>query len=260
MKLIKPLSFFDLETTGTQVDQDRIVSIHILKIHPDGSRETKSSLINPTVPIPKGASDVHGITDEMVAGSPVFKQLAKGIFEFLLGSDLAGYNSNKFDIPMLIMEFHRCDIEFPTHDPTIFDGYLIEKRVNSHKLSEVFKRYTGKDLDGAHEAEADVNGTAMVVDCQIEVIRSQFPDLFDKDGTITPEILERFGNDGKTRFDYSGKCHIDQDGNVCWSFGKNRDNPVLNDRSYLNWVLNANFPGETITKLKTLLIEKSKEK
>lgn len=259
MKLIKPLSFFDLETTGTQVDQDRIVSIHVLKIHPDGHQETKNSLINPGIQIPQGATDIHGITDEKVSAAPTFKQLSKALFDFLLGSDLAGYNSNKFDIPLLIMEFHRCEIEFPTHDPVIFDGYLIEKRVNSHKLSEVFKRYTGIDLDGAHNAEADVEGTNTVVEHQMDVIRQRFPDVLNEDGTITPEILERFGNDGKTRFDYSGKCHIDGNGNVCWSFGKNRDNPVMNDRSYLNWVLNANFPGETKTKLKNLLIEKSKE-
>lgn len=250
LKLSRPLAFFDLETTGVQVDQDRIVSIYIMIIKPNDEKLTFNQLINPTIPIPKEASDVHGITDEMVATEPTFKDLAKDIFELLDGCDLAGYNSNRFDIPLLIMEFHRCQIEFPTHDPVMFDGMLIETVLKPRTLSEVYKNYTGVELDDAHDASADVGATFTVLDYQLDAIRKQFPDVLENDKPFTPEILESFGNNGKTRFDYSGKCHVDDDGNVCWSFGKNRNKPVSDDWNYLNWVLNANFPPETKTKLK----------
>ena len=260
MKINKPIVFFDLETTGTSTEHDRIIQIATTKIHPDGTREEKTRLINPGIPIPPGATEVHGITDEMVANQPTFKQIANALFDFFFGCDLAGYNSNDFDIPLLIQEFHRLSIEFPTWDPVTLDGMKIETLLNPRTLSAVFERYTGKKLDDAHQADADVSGTLTVLDHQLKEIHNRFPGVLDPDGHITPEAIEKWITDGKKRFDYSGKCYIDDDGVIRWAFGKNKDKDVFDvrERGYLNWVLNANFPAETKTKLKKLLIDNAK--
>lgn len=253
MKINKPIIFFDLETTGTNVDQDRIVQIHTTKIHPDGSKESKTRLVNPTIPIPTEASDVHGITDDMVKNEPPFKRIAKGMAEFFHGCDLAGYNSNRFDVPLLITEFGRAGIEFPTWDPVLIDGHALETILNPRTLSAVFERYTGIPLDDAHDAGADVAGTITVLDHQMEAIRERFPDVLNPDGTITPENLEKFVTDGKTRFDYSGKCYVNDDGVVCWNFGPHRNKPVLENKGFLGWVFKNDFPSETKTKLQKLI-------
>lgn len=255
MKIKNPLIFFDLETTGTSTEHDRIIQIPTHRIDPDGTVENKTRLINPGIPIPPEATAVHGITDEMVQDAPTFKQIAKGLSEYFDGCDFAGYNSNSFEFPMLIQEFHRCSIEFPTGDPVLLDSYLIEKTINSHKLSETFKRYTGKNLEGAHDAGADVEGTVTVLDHQLKIILERFPELLNGEDHITPEMLQTFTQGDKKRFDYAGKCYVDESGAVCWSQGKHYNKPVLTDRGYLNWVLNANFPAETKKKLKELLIK-----
>lgn len=248
MKLQRPIVFFDLETTGVNITTDRIVQIAAIKIDVDGTRTEKTTLINPTISIPKEATEVHGITDDMVKDQPTFKQISKSLFSFFEGCDIGGYNSDVFDVPLLIQEFHRCEIEFPTWEVFFLDGLKIERIINSHKLEETFKRYTGKTLENAHDALADTQATFEVISEQIGVING--------DGTrnedITIEQLDKFIQGDNLRFDYAGKCYMKEDV-VYWSFGKNKDNPVLDDRGYLNWVLTSDFPIQTKKKLKELL-------
>lgn len=250
MKLNKPLIIFDLETTGTDITIDRIVQIATMKLFPNGECEEKEYLINPGIPIPKEASEVHGITDEMVKDAPTFKQLANAMNDYFKGSDIGGYNSDNFDVPLLMQEFHRCEIEFPSWELNFVDMLKIERIVNSHKLSETYKRYTLQDLDDAHDAMADVKGTKTVFDHQLELLKET--EGFEEGVTI--ESIDKFCQGDNERFDYAGKAYI-KDGVVYWSFGKWKDHPVLDDRGYLNWVLSSNFPIETKKKLKELLIK-----
>jgi len=258
MLIDKPLAMLDLETTGINIQQDRIVSIAVIKKLPDGSKETKSVLINPGIPIPPQASEVHGITDEMVQDKPMFKHIAKSLLDFLFGCDLGGYNSDHFDIPMLIQEFHRCGIQFPQWEMNQVDSLKIERILNSHKLEHTFQRWTGKPMENAHDALADITATDKVLDLQIErlaKIMADDPDWNEKE--INPRNIDQYCQGDKKRFDVAGKTY-QSDGTVFWSFGKNMNQPVLEDRSYLNWVLNSDFPIETKEKLKTLIIEKQK--
>jgi len=248
MKLTRPLALFDLETTGTNTQQDKIVSIAVIKILPDGSKEQKTMLIDPGIPIPPQATEVHGITDQMVQGKPKFINISKSLKDFLNGSDIGGYNSDEFDLQMLIQEFHRCQIEFPDWELNLVDAFKIERKLNPHTLGDTYKRYTGKDLEGAHDAMEDTIATELVLECQV----SRLVELMEGE-EITVEFLDKFAQGENTRFDYAGKAYV-KEGVVYWSFGKNRDKDVLKDRSYLNWVLNSDFPIQTKKKLKGVLL------
>lgn len=253
LKLFRPIVFFDLETTGTSIQQDKIVQIAVLKMEIDLKQvEKKVHLLDPGISIPKEASDVHGITDEMVQGKPKFSQIAKSLKDYMTGCDLGGYNSDNFDIPLLIQEFHRCKISFPDWDLNVVDSLKIERIVNSHKLSETYKRYFNKDLDDAHDAMVDTDATVKIFMEQIQKIK----DVDDFEGEITIESIDKFCQGENERFDLAGKCYV-KDGVVCWSFGKNMNKPVMEDRSYLNWVLNSDFPIQT-KQLLTDLLTKNK--
>lgn len=255
MKLYKSLILLDLETTGTSIQHDRIIQIAVIKIDMDSVREKKTHLINPGIPIPPGATEIHGITDAMVAGKPMFKEIAKAFKDYCSGCDLGGYNSDSFDIPMLIAEFHRCQIEFPDWELNFIDSYKIEQKLNSHSLSDVYRRYTGNDLDDAHDAMIDAEATETVLMHQLDIIESMDKqDGFDPDD-VTPEFIDNWCQGENKRFDYAGKTYI-KDGIVYWSFGKNKDEPVLDDRGYLNWFLNADFPIQSKKIIKELLISK----
>jgi DNA polymerase-3 subunit epsilon len=253
MKLVKPLVFFDLETTGVNITTDRIVQIAIVKMNVDGSTEEKTRLINPEMPIPKEATEVHGITDEMVKDQPTFKQVAKTLKEVFRDCDIAGFNSDDFDVPLIIQEFARVQIEFPDWELDFVDVLKVERKVNSHKLGETFKRYTGETLEGAHDALEDTRATKTVFEHQMSRLTEIFSENEDFDGKFTPKMIDEFCQGDKKRFDYAGKTHI-KEGVVYWSFGKCKDQPVLDDRGYLNWVLNQDFPIETKNKLKALIV------
>ncbi len=242
MKLTRPIIFFDLETTGTDIVYDRIVQIGAIKMNPDRTQEEKNVLINPTIPIPKEASDVHGITDEMVKNKPKFRQVAKAMFEWFKGCDLGGYNSDNFDLPMLIEEFSRAGIEFPEGEIHLVDVLKIERMVNSHKLEETFKRYTGNSLEDAHDAMADIKATVTVI-----VHQSEEHDIPD-----SPKEIDEFLQGETQRVDYAGKI-IMQDGVAVWSFGKNRGKPVNTDISYAQWVLSSNFSNDTKKHVRRLI-------
>ena len=252
LKLIKPIVFFDLETTGTSVQQDRIVQIAVLKIpvNPDEKVERKTHLIDPGVNIPTEATEVHGITNEMVQGKPKFAQIAKALKEWMTGCDLGGYNSDNFDIPMLIQEFHRCGISFPDWELNVIDVIKIERILNSHKLSETYKRYFKKELSDAHDAMVDTDATVDVFLKQLDSLKDQ-PDL-----ELSIESIDKFCQGENERFDLSGKCYVKNE-TVFWSFGKFMNKPVLDDRGYLNWVLNSDFPLQT-KQLLTELLTKNK--
>jgi DNA polymerase-3 subunit epsilon len=244
MNITRPIVFFDIESTGLDLSKDRAVSIATIKIDLEGKTTEKNILINPEMIIPKEASDIHGITDEMVADAPTFKQISKSLFSYFENCDMAGFNSDYYDVPLLMKEFSRCGIEFPTWELNLVDVLKFERILNSNKLEEVYKRYTGKALEGAHDALNDIRATFEVLMCQLQ-----------KNGKddLTPQDIDLMCQGERKRFDISGKTYLNANGEVCWSIGKNANNLVTKDTAYLNWVLNSNFPEETKAKLRTLL-------
>src|SRR4026209_1793281 len=173
LRLTKPIASIDLETTGVNPGTDRIVEIGILKVLPDGTRNVKRKLINPEIPIPKTASDVHGITDEMVQNAPKFKQVAHELEQMLDGCAIAGYNSNRFDIPLLMEEFLRAQVDFDMKSRKLLDIQNIFHKMEPRTLSAAYKFYCSKNLDGAHGAEADATATYEILEAQIE----RYPEL-----------------------------------------------------------------------------------
>ena len=244
MNITRPIVFFDLETTGLDLSSDRAVSIATLKIDLEGKTEEKKILINPEMDIPKEASDIHGITNEMVADAPTFKQISKSLFSYFENCDIAGFNSDYYDVPLLMKEFSRCGIDFPTWELNLVDVLKFERMLNSNKLGEVYLRYTGKELEGAHDAMNDIKATFEILMCQLE-----------KHGKndLTPQEIDLMCQGERKRFDLSGKTYLNANGEVCWSIGKNANNPVTKDTAYLNWVLKSDFPEVTKAKLRTLL-------
>lgn len=241
MEITRPIIFFDTETTGIDLTTSRIVQIACIKINLDGSKEEKNILINPTIKIPKEASDVHNITDEMVKDAPLFKQIAKSLYSFFDGCDIAGYNSDNFDVPLLIEEFGRCAIVFPDWEFNLIDVLKYERLLNPNNLGAVYKRYTGKELDDAHNALADVRATFEILMYQIENKPNQ-----------TPADIDLYCQGERRRHDIGGKTYIDNENVVRWSFGKNMHKPVLDDMGYYDWVLKNEFPTELKNKLKQL--------
>jgi DNA polymerase-3 subunit epsilon len=244
MNITRPIVFFDLETTGIDLSKDRAVSIATLKIDLEGKTTEKKILINPEMMIPKDASDIHGITDEMVVDAPTFKQISKSLFTYFENCDIAGFNSDYYDVPLLMKEFSRCGIEFPTWELNLVDVLKFERMLNSNKLEEVYKRYTGKALEGAHDALNDIRATFEVLMCQLQKHGKE---------DLTPQEIDLMCQGERKRFDISGKTYLNANGEVCWSIGKNANNPVTKDTAYLNWVLNSDFPEETKAKLRTIL-------
>jgi DNA polymerase-3 subunit epsilon len=242
MKLNRPIVFFDLETTGVEISTARIVQIACIKINMDGSTEEKMMLINPNIPIPQEASEVHGITNEMVKDAPFFSQIAKGLYSFFKGCDIAGYNSDSYDVPLLCEEFNRLSIIFLDWDYNLVDVLKYERLLRPNKLEDVYKRYTGKELEGSHDALNDTRATLEILFHQI-----------GKNEEISPADIDEFCQGSKKRFDIAGKTFINEDGVVFWSFGKNMNKPVLEDKGYLEWVLKNDFPSETKFKLKQIL-------
>jgi DNA polymerase-3 subunit epsilon len=244
----KPIIFFDLETTGVSITKDRIVQIAMIKLLPTGERDARKSLVNPLMPIPADSTAVHGITDEMVKDAPTFKQLSKSIIEFSEGCDLAGYNSDKFDIPLLIEEFGRIDLLWPEEGTLTLDMLKLERVLTSHKLGDTYKRYTGKDLEGAHDALADVEGTIAVLEGQILVLDKE--DIkWDLSDVCT---LAHFYNEGTQTWDFAGNFY-QADEKAYWNFGKHKDKLLDYDISYCNWFLSNEFSIDSKRKLRQYL-------
>ncbi len=235
--LTKPLCVFDLETTGVQVVSDRIVEMCVVKVMPDGEERTKVWRVNPGIPIPPQASAIHGITDEMVAECPRFSTIAHEVLQYLEGCDLAGFNSNKFDIPLLAEEFLRVGVDFEMGKRRTVDVQNIFHRMEERTLSAAYSFYCGEKLENAHNAEADVMATLHVLKAQLD----RYPE------TLQNEIgfLSDFSNRQRVA-DFAGFIAFDSEDQEIFTFGKYKGRRVrevlLQDNGYYSWVLNADFP------------------
>jgi DNA polymerase-3 subunit epsilon len=237
LKLEKPIVFFDLETTGVQVATDRIVEIAILKVFPNGNKESKTWLVNPTIPIPAVTTAIHGISDEKVANEPTFADLANEISALIHNCDLAGYNSNKFDIPLLAEEFLRVDIDFDMENRKAVDIQNIFHKLEQRTLVAAYKFYCDKDLTNAHSAEADTTATYEVLLAQLEKY-----DELENDVDFLAEYSQRGGKFA----DMAGFVRYNADGKEVLSFGKYRDvtlEQIWQDNpGYFSWINQADFP------------------
>ena len=259
LKLKKPLAFFDIESTGINVASDRIVEISVLKINVDGTEETKTKRINPGIPIPIESSLIHGIYDEDVKDAPSFKQIAKGLAQFLENCDLAGYNSNKFDIPILMEEFLRAEVDFDISKRKFVDVQNIFHQMEQRTLKAAYKFYCNKDLENAHSAEADIRATYEVLLSQIE--RYENTEYTDKKGNkYIPvqndvEALHTFTQVQKN-VDFAGTMVYNDKGDEVFNFGKHKGKKVSDvfqqEPSYYDWMMNGVFPLYTKKKLTEL--------
>lgn len=242
LQLKKPLAFIDLETTGVNLGTDRIVELAIVKILTDGTKSVKRKLINPGMPIPKQASDIHGITDEMVKDAPSFKQIAQEIKQMLDGCDFAGYNSNRFDIPLLMEEFLRAQVDFDMKNRKLLDVQNIFHKMEPRTLGAAYKFYCSKTLDGAHSAEVDASATYEILEAQIE----RYPEL----GTNIDSILKVIGEDQIVDF---ARRFIMENGVEVFNFGKFKGRPVADvlksEPQYYDWMMKGDFPQHTKQKL-----------
>ncbi len=236
LKLKNPIVFFDLETTGVNIVSDRIVEISYLKVMPNGRETTKTILINPTIPIPEEASSVHGISDEDVKDCPTFKEVAKEIVNDIEGCDLAGYNSNRFDIPLLAEELLRADIDIDLKKRKFVDVQVIFHKMEQRTLSAAYQFYCDKNLDNAHSAEADTKAT-------YEVLQSQLDRYSDLKNEI--EFLSEFTSYNKN-VDFAGRIIYNKDDEEVFNFGKYKGQKVEDvfqkDLGYYGWILNSDFP------------------
>lgn len=240
LRLSRPLCFFDLETTGTDPARDRIVELSVLRLDPDGQRATRTRRINPERPIPTEATKVHGIRDEDVREEPTFRQVAKGLLEFLGEGDLAGFNVHRFDVPLLDREFRDCGLDLGLARRRVLDAMTIFHRKEPRDLSAAVRFYLGRDLEGAHGAEADVEATASVLEAQLLRYEDLPRDVGELDAWCRPVPSGAVDRDGK--FVLRGDA-------VVFAFGKHQGRPLLEvarrQPDYLQWLLRqADFPPE----------------
>ncbi|NNV54490.1 3'-5' exonuclease [Limnovirga soli] len=242
LELQRPLAFIDLETTGISISNDKIVEIAIVKIMPDGSKLVKRKLINPQMPIPKNASDVHGITDEMVKDAPTFKQVANELKQFMDNCDMGGYNSNRFDVPLLIEEFSRAGMDFSIDGRKMVDAQKVFHQMEQRTLSAAYKFYCGKSLEEAHSAEADATATWEVLEAQVE----RYPAL----GNTVESIVKFTGEDDIVDF---ARRFIKVDGIEIFNFGKHKGKAVTEvlkaEPQYYDWMMRGDFAINTKQKL-----------
>lgn len=250
LNLTRPLCFFDLETTGVNVTKDRIVEIAILKLHPDGNKEDKTWRVNPECPIPPQASAVHGIYDADVADEPNFKSLSKKIHNFIKDADLAGYNSDRFDIPLLAEEMLRAEIDFDFKNFKTVDVQTIFHKMEQRTLTAALKFYCNEELVDAHSAMADTQATHDVLMAQLE----RYKDL---EGNVN--FLSEFTTRKKSA-DFAGFIVFNKEGQECFSFGKHKGKTVesiLEDEpGYFGWLINADFPMYTKKVLTAIRLRK----
>ena len=239
LNLKNPLVFFDLETTGIDIASDRIVEISYLKVFPNGAEESKTMRINPEMPIPKAATAIHGISDEEVKDSPTFKEIAKSLAKNIEGCDLAGYNSNRFDIPLLAEEFLRAWTDIDLKKRKFVDVQTIFHKMEQRTLSAAYKFYCEKELVGAHGAEADTKAT-------YEVLRSQLDRYPDLKNDIN--YLSDFSSYSKNA-DFAGRIVYDDKGMEYINFGKYKGRKVIDvlkeDTGYYGWIMSGNFALDT---------------
>jgi len=236
LKLTKPMCFFDLETTGISITKDRIVEISILKVFPNGKEERHTWKVNPEMPIPAETTAIHGISDEDVKDAPTFKQLGKEVHTLIKDSDLAGFNSNRFDIPLLAEEMLRVDLDFDMKSRVAIDVQTIFHKKEQRTLSAAYKFYCDETLENAHSAEADTFATYEILKAQLD----RYEDL-ENDTKFLAEFSSR-----KQFADFAGFIAFNKEGQECFSFGKHKGKLVLDvleqEPGYFGWLLNADFP------------------
>ncbi len=252
LKLTRPLAFIDLETTGINVASDRIVEIAILKLMPNGDKEMKSMRINPTIPIPALVTKIHGISDEDIKDSPTFKDAAVMLHKYIEGCDLAGYNSNKFDIPLLAEEFLRSEIEFDVSKIKLVDVQNIFHKMEQRTLAAAYLFYCGRPLENAHSADADITATWEILEAQLE----RYKEL-QNDVDFLSDFSSRSNN-----VDLAGRIVFNEQGIPVFSFGKHNGKPVTEifekEPSYYNWMMNGDFPLYTKKVLTQLRLQMRK--
>ncbi|MDG1743329.1 MAG: exonuclease domain-containing protein [Polaribacter sp.] len=236
LNLTRPIVFFDLETTGVNIVTDKIVEISILKVFPNGNKESKTWLVNPEMEIPQESINVHGITNEKVVSEPTFKELASEVNEMILDEDLAGFNSNRFDIPLLAEELMRVGIEFDMKNRKAIDVQVIFHKKEQRTLSAGYQFYCGKELEGAHGAEADTNAT-------YEILLAQLDKYNDIENSV--DALSNFSTHG-TRADFAGFILMNDEHQEVFSFGKYKgrivEEVLKENPGYNSWIQNADFP------------------
>lgn len=242
LQLTKPLAVIDLETTGVNLGTDRIIEFAVVKILPDGTRIQKRKLINPEIAIPATSTDIHGITDEMVKDAPPFRQVAQELKQMLDGCDLAGYNSNRFDIPLLIEEFLRAGVVFEMKGRRMVDVQNIFHKMEQRTLSAAYRFYCNKTLEGAHGAEVDAAATYEILLAQLE----RYPELGTTLDSINKTIGEEIIVDFARRF-------IMENGVEIFNFGKYKGKSVAEvlkaEPQYYDWMMKGDFPQNTKQKL-----------
>jgi len=253
LKLNKPICFFDLETTGINVSKDRIVEISILKIFPNGNKESFTWRVNPEMKIPAVTTAIHGISDEMVANEPTFKELANKVYDLIKDSDLGGFNSNRFDIPLLAEELLRAEIDFDLKKNVAVDVQTIFHKMEKRTLAAAYQFYCDKDLTNAHSAEADTMAT-------YEVLKAQLDKYDDLENDIT--YLSSFSSH-QNFVDFAGFIGYNKEGREIIAFGKHKgkiiDDLFESEPGYFSWIQNADFPKYTKKVLRDLK-EKFKNK
>ena len=247
LNLKNPIVFFDLETTGINIAKDRIVEIAILKVDVNGVEEIRTHRVNPTIPIPLQASEIHGIYNEDVKDSPTFKEVAKDIAKFMEGCDIGGYNSNKFDVPLLAEEFLRADVDIDMSKRHLVDVQNIFHKMEKRTLEAAYKFYCDKDLTDAHSAEADTIATYEVLKAQIQRYEELENDI---------KFLSEFSSFGRN-VDFAGRIVYNENDEEVFNFGKYKNVKVVDvldkDPGYYGWMMNGDFPLYTknvLTKIK----------
>jgi DNA polymerase-3 subunit epsilon len=254
LKLNRPICFFDLETTGVDVAKDRIVEISIFKVFPNGNKESKTWLVNPEMKIPFLSTQVHGITDEKVANEPTFKELSGQIYTMIKDSDLAGFNSDRFDIPLLAEELLRAGVDFDMKNRVSVDVQTIFHKMEERTLSAAFKFYCGQSLENAHSAEADTMATYEILKAQLE----RYPEL-ENDMKSLSEFTTR-----KKSVDFAGFIALNDKGEEIFSFGKHKgvlvEKVLEEEPGYFGWIQNADFPLYTKKVLTAIKLRKLNNK
>lgn len=239
LQLTKPIIFFDLETTGVNFQTDRIVELSYIKVHPNGTEEERSYRVNPGMHIPEEASAIHHITDADVADKPKFREIAKDVARTFTGCDIGGFNSNRFDLPLLMEEFIRAGVDFDVSKCRFVDVQTIFHKMEQRTLSAAYLFYCGKELDGAHSATADTRATYEVLKAQLD----RYPSLQN-----SIEFLSQFSTQ-KRSADLAGRIVFDEQGHETFNFGKYKGKSVeeifRKEPGYYSWMMNGDFAANT---------------
>lgn len=263
LKLKNPLAFFDLEATGIDTIKDRIVEISIVKLMPNGEKQTHTYKINPTIPIPAITTAIHGISDEDIKDAPTFKQMAKTFASILKGCDLAGFNILRFDVPLLVEEFLRAGVDFDISNRKLIDLQRIYHMMEPRTLSAAYKFYCNEDLEGAHSAQVDTLACVGILEEQVKRYENQ--EYKDHQGNITVpvkndmEILHNLSISNK--IDLAGRMVYNEKNEAVFAFGKHRDRPVeevlKKEPSYYDWIIKNDFPLNTKQELTRIKLKMS---